>query len=205
MNAFITGVLCGLPLMVAVGPISLLLIQTGMLRGFVLGWPAAVGVAAADLTYATVSAVGGAGLRHLLAPISTAVPYIGGAALLVIAAGMARRALGARLADAPSASADDPSVGHRSGVRLGWQMFILTALNPMTILAFTSLVMATGQGAAMGGWPLGIGAASLTVHLLMVGVGGGVRHTISARAQSALQLVGAAAVAAIATNLLVGA
>ena len=49
------GLTIGLPMMIAVGPISVLLLDQGLERGIRTAAPAAFGVAAADLTFSVVA------------------------------------------------------------------------------------------------------------------------------------------------------
>lgn len=69
-NLFL-GLIIGFPMMIAVGPISVLLFDQGLERGIRVAAPAAVGVAAADLTLATVAGVAGGSVTAALAPVTT--------------------------------------------------------------------------------------------------------------------------------------
>ncbi len=66
----LVGLSIGLPIMIAVGPISVLLLDQGLERGLRTTTPAVFGVASADLTFSIVAAVGGASVSALLTPIS---------------------------------------------------------------------------------------------------------------------------------------
>jgi len=88
MNGFWLGVMSGVPLMLAVGPIAVLLVELGIGNGVRRSWPAAVGVACADLTFATLAAVSGAALQRALHPYATAMRWTAAVALLLLAATM---------------------------------------------------------------------------------------------------------------------
>ena len=221
MNAFLAGLVTGVPLMITVGPIALMLVHAGVLRGFVAAWPAAIGVAAADLTWAVACAFGGSQLQRVLGPVSSALPSVAFVVLIAMAGVMLDRSLGAiRVAAATEGNVGvsttalqplalgrdgDPSVHHRSGLRLVASMFMLTVMNPLTIVAFTSVAVAMGRSATAPGWPVGIAVASLVVHGTLVAVGARIRHSLSPRGTSWLQLAGAVALAAMATNLVIAA
>ncbi|MEI2655036.1 MAG: hypothetical protein V9G12_23325 [Microthrixaceae bacterium] len=66
MHSFWLGLASGIPLMIAVGPIAVLLVELGIERGVARAWPAAIGVASADLTFATLAAFSGAALSRAL-------------------------------------------------------------------------------------------------------------------------------------------
>lgn len=89
----VIGLVMGLPMMIVVGPISVLLLDQGLERGVRGAAPAAVGVAGADLTLATLAALGGSSLTGSLGPFTPVLTLIAVVVLLVIAAGMGRSAL----------------------------------------------------------------------------------------------------------------
>ncbi len=205
MNGFWLGVVSGVPLMVSVGPIAVLLVELGIGQGFRRAWPAAIGVATADLTFATIAALSGAGLQRALHPYATAMRVFAAAALLLMAAVMLRRAIGELRATRAGASVADgtsaatPTV--RADARLAPRMLALTLMNPMTIVAFTTLVLATGERASNLGWPLGIAAASATVHLLLVGFGSSFRRALPPLGAIWFRVAGSLLICGLAANL----
>lgn len=64
------GLTIGFPMMIAVGPISVLLLDLGLERGIRRAAPAVIGVASADLTLSIAASIGGSRLSELLAPIT---------------------------------------------------------------------------------------------------------------------------------------
>lgn len=68
LTNLLIGLTIGLPVMLAVGPIAVLLLDQGLERGIRIGAPAVAGVAAADLTLSIVSATAGATVSSVLAP-----------------------------------------------------------------------------------------------------------------------------------------
>ena len=195
------GVASGVPLMVAVGPIAVLLVELGIGQGFRRAWPAAIGVAAADLTFATLAALSGAGIQRALHPYATTMRLLAAAALLVMATLMLRRAIGELRAARSGMDRELGSLSLRADARLAPRMFALTLMNPMTIVAFTTLVLATGERASNVGWPLGIAAASATVHLLLVGFGSSLRRALPPLGATWFRLAGSMLIIGLAANL----
>lgn len=87
------GLGIGLPMMLAVGPIAVLLLDQGLERGIRVGAPAAFGVAAADLTLSVVSAVAGATISSALAPWTTWLTLAAVGVLVWLAVDLGRSAL----------------------------------------------------------------------------------------------------------------
>lgn len=204
MHSFWLGFASGVPLMIAVGPIALLLVQLGMDRGARGAWPGAVGVAGADLTFALVAAVSGAAVQAALRPYAQPMRWAAGGVLLVMAAVMLRRAVRELVAVRSGVLHEvAPTVVLSGGpVRLAVRMTGLTLMNPLTIAAFTSLVVATGSRAAAVGWPIGIATASLAVHGGLVLVGASLRRALSPVGTSFVRVGGSVLVAGLAANLL---
>jgi threonine/homoserine/homoserine lactone efflux protein len=81
LTNLLIGLTIGLPVMLAVGPIAVLLLDQGLERGIRIGAPAVAGVAAADLTLSIVSATAGATVSSVLAPWTT---WLTAAAIVVL-------------------------------------------------------------------------------------------------------------------------
>jgi threonine/homoserine/homoserine lactone efflux protein len=80
------GIGTGIPVMIMVGPVSLLLIEQGMKHGFRGGMPAAVGVGATDLTFSVAAAVTGAAAARVLEPAQAVLHLVAFAVLAWLAA-----------------------------------------------------------------------------------------------------------------------
>ncbi len=212
MSSFTTGFLAGIPLMIMVGPIAVLLVETGLGHGFRRAWPAGVGVAAADLTFAMGAAIGGATLIHAL---DGWAPTLRATAVVVLAAVGGHLLL--RAARRPAAAADVDtsarvetadvttvtSTRSRAGRRLAPRFYALTLANPLTIIAFTSLVLAGGVDREPRAWALGIASASLLVHLSLVAIGSGLGAVLGDRMQRGLRIAGGLAVVSMSIGMLV--
>ncbi|MFN8050259.1 MAG: LysE family transporter [Acidimicrobiales bacterium] len=207
MNHFWLGLASGVPLMIAVGPIAVLLVELGIERGLRRAWPAALGVASADLTFATIAAVSGATLQHALQPYAAAMQIAAAAVLLTLAAVMMRRAVAEirayridRVASTTPATPATPATPQKRA-RLAARMMGLTLANPLTIVAFTSLVVATGERASNVGWPLGIAAASALVHVGLVATGSALRRALPPIGPAWFRVAGSLLIVGLATNL----
>ena len=185
----------------------MLLVELGIARGVRGAWPAAIGVASADLTFATLAALCGASLQHALHPYATVMRGGAAALLLVLAAVMLRRAVGEiRRCRSGASTGGADAVAGGGGVgttplRLAGRMLALTLMNPLTIIAFTSLVVATGARASNLGWPLGIAGASLLVHVGLVTLGSTLRRALPPIGASWFRIAGSLLIAGLATNL----
>jgi len=199
--------------MISVGPIAVLLVEVGVERGLRLAIPAALGVAAADLTFGTIAAFSGKRLQEALHPYAVTMQWVAAGLLFVLAAIMFRRAvveirryslhtrgLLSPTAVPPAAPRGLPA----TPVALAATMCGLTIMNPLTIVAFTSLVVATGARASAVGWPVGIAAASLFVHLSLVGIGSAISRALPPLGPSWMRLCGSLAIVGLAANLVVG-
>ncbi|CAN5529644.1 hypothetical protein BH10ACT3_BH10ACT3_06290 [soil metagenome] len=106
----VNGLLIGFPLMLAVGPIAILLLDQGLSRGARAAIPASLGVASADLTFSVLAAVAGTSIAIFLAPITSWLSLAAVALLLVLAVRLFRGAMAElralRPAEAPSVLGD---------------------------------------------------------------------------------------------------
>ncbi len=222
------GLTIGFPMMIAVGPISVLLLDLGLERGVRAAAPAVFGVAAADLTLSTVASIGGATLADLLGPITSWLTVGAVGVLVWLAYDLGRAALAdlrsARVASTElelvtvgggtsgeiAASADDQdgatssTFGHLSGARLGATFYGFTLVNPLTLVLFASVVVAGGAGIGTAGWALGMAIASLLAHGSFMVAGGVLGSRLSPTANGVLRLVAALFMAALAIHFAAG-
>jgi threonine/homoserine/homoserine lactone efflux protein len=201
------GLAIGLPVMIAVGPISLLLLDQGLERGPLVAAPAALGVAAADLTFATGAALAGASVTALLAPMTGWLTVAALALLAWLAVNLARSAVADlrsphRVAAPVGAVAASPSpLGQLRGPRLAGAFYGLTMVNPLTIVLFASIVIAGGPGVGTAGWAIGMALASLVAHAAFVVVGGVLGARLGPSATARLRLGAAVLMGALAVHL----
>jgi threonine/homoserine/homoserine lactone efflux protein len=87
----LTGFLTGFPVMAVVGPIALLLIEAGLERGVRGAYPAALGVTAADSTFALGAALVGVAAVEVLEPVRSWLALAAVVVLVVLAARLVLR------------------------------------------------------------------------------------------------------------------
>ena len=225
------GFVIGFPMMIAVGPISVLLLDQGLQRGVRAAAPAALGVAAADLTLSFVAVIGGARLSELLAPISPVLRVLAVGTLALLALGLAPAALAelreSRL-DAPALAIAGAGVGggagegatdeaddqagdretrgftHLDGGGLAAAFYGITLVHPLALVLLVSLVVAGGPGVGTGGWAVGMALASLVAHGGFVVLGGLLGSRLSAAANARLRLGAAVFMAGLALHFALG-
>ena len=202
------GLTTGVPLMLVVGPISLMLVDVGVERGLRAGSPAAVGVALGDLVCAMVVTLFGTALAAALQSVATWFRLLAAILLVGLALHVVREAVRRRHPDreAVRVGATDaaPGVGDAAtpARRLVGGFMGLTLANPLSLLVYAGLVVGGGAGAGTIGWVLGMGAASLLVHGGYVGLGHVVGTTMPPAALRALRLVAATMLLGFAVHLL---
>jgi threonine/homoserine/homoserine lactone efflux protein len=224
------GLTIGLPMMIAVGPISVLLLDQGLERGARTAAPAALGVAAADLTFSVVASVAGGSVTTLLAPIERWLTLGAVAVLVWLAFDLARSATDDLRSMRPAADLVPAGVGgstagdhagayegssggsagggtghgapfgHLSGARLAGTFYGLTMVNPLTIVLFASVVIAGGAGVGSPGWAIGMALASLVAHGAFVVLGGVLGTTLGPVANARLRFGAALFMGALALH-----
>ncbi|MDQ2677546.1 MAG: LysE family transporter [Actinomycetota bacterium] len=112
------GLTIGFPMMIAVGPISVLLLDQGLERGVRAAAPAVIGVASADLTLSLIASIGGAKLSQVLAPVTSWLTVGAVAVLAWLAYDLGRAAL-VDLRSARLATTELELVAVGGGVTLG--------------------------------------------------------------------------------------
>lgn len=196
-DAIWAGVLAGLAIAVPVGPIAVLIIETGIRRGFPAAVAAGAGAASADGLYATLAGLVGASLASIVAPVIVPARLLGAALLVLIA--LRGLAAGLRSAAAPTVP---PADGGRDGLGRTYLVLLgLTIVNPMTFLYFGALMLGLPALAGLAERLVFAGAAfgaSLSWQLLLAGAGSVLHGRLSPRIQAATRIAGAVAVLAFA-------
>ncbi len=197
MGSFTLGFASAAPLMLILGPVAVLLLDTGMERGFRWGWPAAAGVVVADATFATVASVARAGLATWLDSVSSLTPIVSSITLAAVGVWLLATSRRPGRDDmGPSEGTVQVDSGDR--LRLARNFWALTSVNPLTVVAFGALVVAAGPAASGPGWPVGVALASLTVHFALVATGASVRSLVGPSAMLHLRVGGGLGVLALA-------
>lgn len=123
--AFWRALLFGAVLAGSIGPIALLIIGAAARRGLAAGCMAGLGAALADLVYALVAFSTGALLLPLLSAQAATIRAAGALLLTGLGLAMLVRGTGAAGPREPPAAA-----------AAWWPTFLLTLVNPMTIVVF---------------------------------------------------------------------
>lgn len=209
--AFIAGVAAGYGIAIPVGVIAILIIETGLQRGFRLAAAAGAGAAVADGVYATVAAAFGAGLAAVIEPVATPLRVLAVVVLVAIAVRGLRglRASPASSAAGPASVPSNVEDAERSGsARRTFTVFLgLTLLNPITVTYFAALILgltATGVGILeKAAFVAGAFIASLSWQLLLAAVGAFLHRRLPPQARAAVVLLGSAIILAFAALIAV--
>ncbi len=114
----------------SIGPIALLIFETAARRGMAAGVYASLGAAFADFLYALGAFSAGAVVLPILAAHAQAIRT--GCALLLVGLGTAMLLR--------QAQAQEASVAPRVPGKSLWPTFLLTIVNPMTLVVFAGIV-----------------------------------------------------------------
>lgn len=134
IDLWLRGLVLGLTVAAAVGPISLLCIRRTLAAGFVVGLVSGLGVATADATYGGVAAFGLTAVTDVLVGAERILALVGGAFLVWLGYRTAR----SRPVEVAVAPAGRGLAGAYASI-LG-----LTLTNPMTIISFGALFAGMG-------------------------------------------------------------
>lgn len=148
----------------SIGPIALLIFGIAARAGFAAGALASLGAALADLVYALAAFWLGALILPQLAAHETAIRI--GAALLLIGLGLSMLVKTGRSSAAAKA--------HRSAAGSLLTIFLLTIVNPMTLVVFAGIVpqLPVAGSPANALWlALALSAGSVCVQFTIAGMG----------------------------------
>ncbi|MET9625778.1 LysE family transporter [Streptomyces sp. NPDC006464] len=144
-GALVAGLVAGYGIAIPVGAVGAYLVAVTARTGWRTGAGAALGVATADGLYALVAVLGGSALVPLLTPVMTPLRWVSAMVLVTLAARAAWTALRAyRIRD--GATRDDGK-DPLTPLRAYLTFLGITVLNPMTVIYFVALILATGPGA----------------------------------------------------------
>lgn len=197
--ALVMGATAGLAVALPIGPVALLVVQEGLVRGFRIAAGAAVGVAAVDALYATAATTAGGGVARLLGGHEPVVRALSALTLVAVAAWGLRQTIAARAGSGAltaAASADRATPSRTFARFVG-----LTAVNPLTALAFVSV--AVGLAPRLGGtgrvaFVVGVACASIAWQLMLAAAGSTLGTRLGASARTWLSVVGHGAVVVLA-------
>ena len=141
INFFVRGLLIGLSVAAAVGPMSILCIQRTLQRGFLYGLVSGFGIATADGLYGSVAGFGLSVIATFLVHQQLWIRTIGGLFLIY---------LGIRtLVTKPAGQVATPIATTMKAMNVAsayTSTLLLTLTNPLTILSFVAIFAGLGVG-----------------------------------------------------------
>ncbi len=198
LSAFLIGAAAGYAIAIPVGPIAVLIVRTGMRRGFVIAAAAGAGTATVDLIYAITAVVVGSAVTSLLTSVLLPMRLAAAAALLYLAV----RAL-LRIGRTDMAL-ETPGV-ERSVARTYLLFVGLTLLNPATVAYFVTLAVGLPQIAQDAGsrlaFAIGASLSSLSWQTLLAGIGAALHARLTPRMELATALLSSAILAGFALRI----
>ena len=140
LSFFIRGLLIGLSIAAAVGPMSILCIQRTLNKGQLYGFVSGLGIATADGVYGSIAAFGLTLITNFLLNEQIWIRLIGGVFLFYLG-------IKTMLSKPPDKAA---ALDMKSKSYLGAyaSTFFLTLTNPLTILSFVAIFAGIGVGSA---------------------------------------------------------
>jgi threonine/homoserine/homoserine lactone efflux protein len=150
IELLVRGLLLGLAVAAAVGPMAILCIRRTLADGRSAGLATGSGIAGADGCYALIAAFGVTAIADVLIDYRMVMQMAGGAFLIYLGVKIARSEPAVRAADSADAS-------HVSGWFLS--AFALTLANPMTIASFAAMFAGLGLASAAT-WSAGLALVS---------------------------------------------
>ena len=202
--ALLAGALAGYAIAIPIGAIAVLIVETGVQRGFRVAAAAGAGAATADLLYATLAMAGGAAIGPILAPWSVPLRIGAIAVLLGIGLrGLVRVGRSLRERSETTGSADPAGTAGARTRRLDagrpllatYARFLgLTLLNPATVIYFAALVLALpvldDEAFARPAFVIGAFAASLSWQTVLAAGGAVAHHRLPPGFQLGISLLG---------------
>jgi threonine/homoserine/homoserine lactone efflux protein len=198
LAAFVAGALAGYAIAIPVGAIAVLIVETGVRRGFRIAAAAGAGAATADFVYATVAMVGGTAIGPALVPWFVELRVAAIVFLLYLGLrGLFRVVRERRSASSgadPEAAAP-PARTQGPGVFATYARFVgLTLLNPTTVVYFAALVLALpslgAEPLSRPAFVLGAFLASVSWQTVLAGVGAVAHHRLPAGFQVGISVLG---------------
>ncbi|MEV5968370.1 LysE family transporter [Streptomyces sp. NPDC051921] len=145
ITAAVAGLLAGYGIAIPVGAVGAYLVAVTARTGWRTGAGAALGVATADGVYALLAVAGGSALVPFLTPVTTPLRWASAVVLVILAVRAGLTAV--RAYRAGSLASRDDGTTALTPVRAYVTFLGITILNPMTVVYFAALVLATGPDA----------------------------------------------------------
>lgn len=188
LSAFLIGAAAGYAIAIPVGPIAVLIVRTGLRRGFAVAAAAGAGTATVDLIYASAAVVVGGAVTSVLADVLVPMRLAAAASLLYLAIRGLRRP---GRTDMTLESADQRSAARTYLLFLG-----LTLLNPATVAYFVTLAVGLPGIAQDAGsrivFAVGAALGSLSWQTLLAAIGAALHARLTPRIELATALLSSA-------------
>ena len=197
LSAFLIGAAAGYAIAIPVGPIAVLIVRTGLRRGFRIAAAAGAGTATVDLIYAITAVVVGSAVTSALASVLTPMRLAAAASLVYLAIRGLRR-LGRTDMALDSGEA-------RSAARTYLLFVGLTLLNPATVAYFVTLAVglpeiAQGAGSRIA-FAVGASLGSLSWQTLLAAIGAALHTRLTPRIELVTALLSSAILVAFALKI----
>ena len=197
LSAFLIGAAAGYAIAIPVGPIAVLIVRTGLRRGFRIAAAAGAGTATVDLIYAITAVVVGSAVTSALASVLTPMRLAAAASLVYLAIRGLRR-LGR------TDMALDSGEG-RSAARTYLLFVGLTLLNPATVAYFVTLAVGLPEIAQDAGsriaFAVGASLGSLSWQTLLAAIGAALHTRLTSRIELGTALLSSAILVAFALKI----
>jgi len=197
LSAFLIGAAAGYAIAIPVGPIAVLIVRTGLRRGFRVAAAAGAGTATVDLIYAITAVVVGSAVTSALASVLTPLRLAAAASLAYLAIRGLRR-LGR------TDMALDSGEG-RSAARTYFLFVGLTLLNPATVAYFVTLAVGLPEIAQDAGsriaFAVGASLCSLSWQTLLAAIGAALHTRLTPRIELGTALLSSAILVAFALKI----
>jgi threonine/homoserine/homoserine lactone efflux protein len=201
-RALVFGLLVGLPIAAAPGPMFFLVIRRTLARGWRSGLVSGLGVAAGDAAYAALAAFGVAALTNFLVAERRWISLVGGIGLMVIGLGTV---VGTPSPTLPARGREMArQVGREELVRDYASTWALTLSNPPTILSFAAVFAGLGPRVSSG-WAaaialvVGVMLGSALWWVVLSAIVSAVRERLTPRVTRAIALISGLALVAFGT------
>jgi arginine exporter protein ArgO len=197
LSAFVIGAVAGYAIAIPVGPIAVLIVRTGLRRGFGIAAAAGAGTATVDLIYAITAVVVGGAVTSALTAVLLPMRLAAAAALLYLAV---RAIMRLGRTDVSLDSGDLRPAARTYLLFLG-----LTLLNPATVAYFVTLAVGLPEiahdAASRIAFAVGAALASLSWQTLLAAVGAALHARLTRRIELATALLSSAILIAFALKI----
>lgn len=201
LSAFLIGAAAGYAIAIPVGPIAVLIVRTGVRRGFRVAAAAGAGTATVDLVYAITAVLVGGAVTSAFAALLVPLRLAAAAALAYLAV----RGLSRLGRTDPVFDAGDGRSAARTYV-----LFIgLTLLNPATVAYFVTLAVGLPEIAQDAGarvvFAVSAALASLSWQTVLAAIGAALHARLTSRLELATALLSSVILIAFALKIAVDA